>query len=92
VIGAPLLIAEVFLDAILVAALYKKVRGLAPRWWLASALRTTAAPVLLTAVLLMIGGAIFQAVNPQARSIGDVWRTMGMGNQAPNEPVKLEKE
>ena len=91
VFGAPLLIAEVFLDAVLVAALYKKVRGLTPRWWLSSAARKTAAPVLLTALLLMIGGAVFELIDPRARSIGDVWQTVRAPLKSPTEFDKLEK-
>jgi len=40
-VGAPVLIAEVFLDTILVAALYKRVRNLERRWWVATVLRQT---------------------------------------------------
>jgi hypothetical protein len=74
VAAAPILIAEVFLDAVLVAALFKRVRGLDQRWWLPGAARQTVLPVLATMLFLTAAGWMMQAAVPHARSIGDVWR------------------
>lgn len=73
-LGAPALVAEVFLDAVLVAALYRRVRHLDRRWWLAGALRRTIGPVACTALALMCAGFAMQIVAPDAKSIGGVWR------------------
>lgn len=68
--GAPMLIAEVFLDAILVAALYKRMAQLDRRWWLTGAVERTIFPVFWTMVTLAIAGAVMQQIAPEARSIG----------------------
>ncbi len=70
VIGAPVLIAEVFLDAILVTALYKRMAQLDRRWWLTGALERTAAPVLWTVLTLGLAGAAMHQIAPEAKSIG----------------------
>ncbi|RYD80756.1 MAG: hypothetical protein EOP84_11740 [Verrucomicrobiaceae bacterium] len=72
--AAPVLIAEVFLDAVLVAALYNRMRGLDQRWWLAGAVRQTIGPVLATAAFLMVAGFLMQVTAPEAKSIGGVIR------------------
>ena len=73
VTAAPMLISEIFLDAVLVSALYKRVRNLDQRWWISGAVRQTAKPVLLSALLLLIVGLAFHYYAPEARSIGGVW-------------------
>lgn len=73
VISAPALLAEVFLDAVLVAALYRRMKLIERRWWLGGAIRQTWGPVLLTALGLMIVGYAMQVAVPHAVSIGDVW-------------------
>lgn len=72
--AAPVLLAEVFLDAVLVTALYKRMAHLDRRWWLTGAMERTAVPVLLTAGTLMIAGATMQALAPGAKSVGGVWK------------------
>jgi len=73
-LSAPVLIAEVFLDAVLVTALYKRVKGLDRQWWVAGVVRRTWAPALITAVLLALVGFVMQALVPEAHSIGGVIR------------------
>lgn len=70
--GAPALIAELFLDAILVTALYKRVRTLDRQWWLTGVINRTIGPFILTAVALMIVGAMLKNYAPEAKSIGGV--------------------
>ncbi len=70
VAGAPMLLAEIFLDAILVAALYKRMAQLDRRWWLTGALERTVFPVLWTLLTLGIAGAVMQQIAPEAKSIG----------------------
>lgn len=73
IVGAPALIAEVFLDAALAAALFKRMRGIDERWWLGGAIRQTIGPVLLTAVFLALLGLVTTHLVPTADSIGDLW-------------------
>ena len=72
VAGAPILIAEVFLDAFLVSALYRRMKPLDQRWWVAGAVQHTALPVLVTAVVLAACGALLAVAAPGAKSIGGV--------------------
>ena len=71
---APVLLAEIMLDGILMAALYKRVKTIERRHWLRAALRRTVLPAILVAVFFSIGGYAMQKVAPEARSIGEVWR------------------
>lgn len=88
VTAAPYLISEVFLDAALVAALYKRLHRLDRRSWLESAMRHTAWPVLWTAVMLMILGIIFHVLAPEAKSMRGVWHHYV--NQRPASEVEVE--
>jgi hypothetical protein len=71
---APILVAEVFLDAVLAAALYRRLRRIDRRTWFISAISRTYAPVLITAICLLAAGLIMQALVPEAKSVGGVWR------------------
>ena len=71
---AEVLIAELFLDAVLLSAFSKRLRRLKPQWWVAGVLRQTMWPVLLTACTLMAAGFLLQRLVPDAKSIGAVWR------------------
>ncbi|MFA6562957.1 MAG: hypothetical protein WCV00_13690 [Verrucomicrobiia bacterium] len=73
VCAAPGLLAEVFLDVVLVAALYKRLSRIERRHWLATAIRRTWMPAFSAAVVLALAGALMQALVPEARSIGQVW-------------------
>ena len=68
--GAPVLVAEVFLDAFLIGALYRKLRIAARENWLSTAVRKTWKSAAITAVLIGLGGATLQYIAPGARSIG----------------------
>jgi hypothetical protein len=74
VYAAPVLLAEVALDAALVAGLYRKLRQEDARHWLTSAIRHTWAPALVAGLFLIVAGVAIQWALPDARSIGDVWR------------------
>ncbi len=71
VAGAPALVAEVFLDAFLVSVLYRRLKLAHQEHWLGTALRKTWKPVLLTALLLMIGGWALEMIAPESHSLGD---------------------
>ena len=70
---APALIAEVFLDSVLVAAFYNRMKRIEQRWWLGGAISQTWVPVLLTACGLMVVGWALHALAPEANSLGGVW-------------------
>ncbi len=71
---AEVLIAELFLDAVLLSAFSKRLSRLKPQWWVAGVLRQTIWPVLLTACTLMFAGVFLKGIVPEAKSIGGVWR------------------
>ncbi len=69
---APALFAELLVDGVLSASLYRRLKGLETRHWLESAMRRTALPFALTALALAAIGYALQSYAPQARSIGGV--------------------
>jgi hypothetical protein len=75
VVVAPALLAEVAVDGIVVSGLYRRVRAIDDRQWLRTAVRRTWIPTLLIALLLCAVGFTVQNLVPDARSIGDVWRS-----------------
>jgi hypothetical protein len=71
---APVLLAEVALDAALVGTAYGRLRREDRGYWATTALRQTwAAAAVLVAFMAMLGFAL-QQVAPEALSIGDVIR------------------
>jgi hypothetical protein len=70
--GAPVLFAEVFVDAVLVGALYKRVKPLRDQWWVIGAAAHTWKPVMLTAALLVACALIFGYFAPKAHTAGEV--------------------
>lgn len=70
--AAPVLLAEITLDAALAAGLYRRLRRTPDdRHWLESAVRRTIKPLLLAAVLLALAGGVMQAFAPAASTLGD---------------------
>jgi hypothetical protein len=69
---APTLMAEVLLDAVLAAGLYRRLRGIDRRHWLETAIRHTIWPFVLTALCLAAAGWAMASYAPGAESIGDV--------------------
>jgi hypothetical protein len=67
---APVLLAELMIDAAVVGTLYKPVKNLPRRHWLLTAIRKTAIPAAIIALLFGIAGAIMQAAEPEAVTIG----------------------
>lgn len=72
VYSAPALFAELLVDGVLAASLYRRLRGFKARHWLATALRRTAWPFALTAMIIAAAGWGMGLYAPGARSIGDV--------------------
>ena len=71
---APLLLAEIALDAALVTGIYRRLRKQDTRHWLGSAIRRTWKPALVIAMCLFVVGVVVQWAVPTARTIGDVLR------------------
>lgn len=70
--SAPILFAEIMVDALLAAGLYRRLRVMHSRHWMVAALKRTALPFLLTTLVLGGAGWAMQAYAPQASSLGDV--------------------
>jgi hypothetical protein len=69
--SAPTLFAELLLDGALSASLYRRLRGIERRHWVATALRRTALPFVLTALFLAAVGWGLQSAAPDAHSVGE---------------------
>jgi hypothetical protein len=74
VVGAPALLAEVLLDALIAGAAYRRLRYLPSRHWMAGAVRRTWKPFLALLITLSVFGAVAQMLGPDIRSVGDVFR------------------
>ena len=74
---APALLAEILLDGVLLAGLYKQVKGIEHRHWLRGAVRRTVLSAILVAVFFGVAGYAMQQTVPEARSVGEVWRHLG---------------
>jgi hypothetical protein len=71
--SAPVLFAEILVDALLTAGLYRRLRTLEPRHWMRTALRRTLLPFVLTTLAVAAAGWGMQVVAPGARSVGEVF-------------------
>jgi len=78
---APALLAEILLDGVLMAGLYKRVKSIEHKHWLRCALRRTAVPAIVTVVSFTIAGYALHAVAPEAQSIGEVWQHITRGSR-----------
>ena len=67
---APALLAEVLVDAVIVATISRKIGATDQRDWTATVLRKTWIPATSLVTMLMIGGWGLQQSAPDARSIG----------------------
>ncbi len=69
---APVLLAEVALDAALFTAVYRRLHERDASHWAATTLRRTAVPALVLVVFVGVAGLTLQALAPDAQSIGGV--------------------
>lgn len=74
ILQAEALLAEVLLDAVLITALYQRLRKKELDWWTSGVLRQTIKPVLMIMGCLVIAGVFAHHYAPEARSVGGVWR------------------
>jgi hypothetical protein len=71
---APALLAEVLVDGLLAAGLYRTVKHAQGRHWMKTVLRKTVIPAILVLIFFTLGGFFLQKIEPTASSIGEVWR------------------
>ena len=83
IIAAPVLMAEVLVDGFLVAGLYHRFKRYGEESSLGGAVRTTILPVIIVVICLVTIGFIFQAIEPRADSIGDLFRRGDSGGMNP---------
>jgi hypothetical protein len=69
---APVLLAEVALDAAIISVLYRRLRRDEQGYWLTTVLSNTWIPALVLVVFAFIAGYALQQIAPDARSIGGV--------------------
>ncbi|TWI70041.1 hypothetical protein IP91_01119 [Pseudoduganella lurida] len=69
--SAPVLFAEILVDALLAAGLYRKLRLLDARHWMVAAVKRTVIPFALTTLIVAGAGWAIQAGAPEARSLGE---------------------
>lgn len=79
--SAPALMAEILVDAMIMAGVYRHLRVTDRRTWLRGALRRTWIPALSLALCLGLLGWALQQVTPEARSIGPVVRHLASGDR-----------
>ncbi|HXU93437.1 MAG TPA: hypothetical protein VFP33_07265 [Gallionella sp.] len=72
VYSAPMLFAELLLDGMLAAGLYRRLNGIPRQHWLETALRGTFWPFVLTALLAWGAGWTMQLYAPGTTSLGEV--------------------
>jgi hypothetical protein len=73
---APLLLAEVALDAALVSAAYRRLRKEDVGHWTGAVFRRTWVPATILVLFMFVTGFAVQSLAPEARSIGGVVRAL----------------
>ncbi|HEX7317420.1 MAG TPA: hypothetical protein VF297_26205 [Pyrinomonadaceae bacterium] len=77
VYAAPLLLAEILVEGVLLSGLYRGMRRARRDGdWLGAAVRRTWLPVLLTIIMFTAAGYLLQRAAPRARSIGEAFRAV----------------
>ena len=71
---APTLLAEILVDGVLMAVVYKRLAKIEHRHWLRTAFHKTVLPALLAAVFFSVAGYALQKAVPEAHSIAEVWK------------------
>jgi hypothetical protein len=71
--SAPVFLAEILLDSLLLAGLNKKLKNTEDRHWVMSAVRRSWIQVGLVIAFFAIAGYLMQMAAPEAHSMGEVW-------------------
>lgn len=74
VYAAPLLLAEILVEGVLLSGLYRGMKRAGDGNWLRAVARRTWLPVLLTLASFAAAGYLLQRAAPRARSIGEAWK------------------
>ncbi len=72
--SAPLLFAEIIVDGLLSASLYRRLRGLESQHWIQTAIKRTIWPFVITTVVVCLAGWSMSSYAPGARNLGEVLR------------------
>ncbi len=67
---APVLLAELVVDAAVVGTLYRPVKNIERRHWLLTALKKTGLAAVFIVLLCLVGGFVMEAAVPEAVTIG----------------------
>jgi hypothetical protein len=81
--AAPLLLAEVALDAAIVSTLYRRLRQDDVSHWAVTVLKRTWMSAAALMVFAALGGYAMQQIAPEARSIGGVIRELRRSADSP---------
>ena len=73
---APVLLAEILVDKLLLGGLYKRVKHIERKHWLQTAVRKILLPALLCVLFFGLTGGSLQTVAPEAKSVGEVWSVL----------------
>lgn len=83
---APLLLAEVLVDGVLLVGLYKRLNRPQPTYWAFGAIKRTWVAAAIVAVTFFFAGAYFEKAAPDARSIGGVWKAVSSESSPAGSP------
>ncbi len=67
---APILLAEILVDGVLITGLYNRVKKIEPQYWLKTAVKKTLLPAILAALFFGLAGFAMQTITPKAHSVG----------------------
>lgn len=71
---APVLLAEILVDGLLLSGLYRRIGNVPRKHWLQTVIRKTLVPALVCMVFFGVAGGTLQKLAPEAGSIVEVWR------------------
>ena len=74
--SAPVMLAEVAVDAAIASGLYRRLKKREPSHWAVTVLRHTWMPAVAVVIFAALGGYAAHAIAPDARSIGGVIRAL----------------
>jgi hypothetical protein len=80
--AAPVLLAEILVDALLVAGVARGLKNARGQHWLRAALRATWIPALIVFTFLALAGLVLEVAFPEAHSIGAVVEQFSASEEA----------
>jgi hypothetical protein len=70
-IEAPVLLAEVLVDGVLLAGMARRLRKVSPGDWVFSVIRRTCMPAIVVAIVFAVGGGVLQYLTPNATTMAE---------------------